>query len=974
MRRCSTSLMLAILLGASLLVGEAQAAGPLPDSGLVEILPVAEVLGDGETAVEVRVVALEPTGLPMPGLKLKVDASAGTVAGWREVSAGIYAFDFTPPSVERDTKVKVHVSGRSVTRGNVATAYEIPVRPPPAGEITATPKPNRLVLGKSDGGTLLIDSKEPVLIRASSGDIENLTDMGAKKTARYVPPRVNFPHVGLITLADASDPGQGVGYTAFMLDGSVDYPVDVSPNAKVMLKVADGDFGPVDASPEGKAAVPIVVPPGVQKATVISVVDGETTEEEIDLRIPETRRISLFPLPKVIPADSGVGVKVRAVVVTPEGEPDAAAKPVFSATSGEVSAATHEGDGIYVATWTPGDGDEGGKATVSVKLGASKVQEDTIEVITTPRRVTRLSVVEPESAPAEGPVSVVIRAEGSGGPISGLTLQATASGAEIEGTTEKGDGLYQIDLVRAAGEPLDLDVLVPPVITDNPLRHVVLVPGTDLVVNGSGSANTITVATVDAFGYPVPGIDVALTVESGDGALSARSVTTDLHGIAQVEYQAGEEPTLVRLRGTAGEATGAASFLQVPQGTAPLDLTVGGSDAVRRITDAWDHAALQWSGGEGVAVAAAAPKVELAPEGAPVKALELAVEPQAVRPGGVALLEITPRAEDGLAIPGASLDLLTSAGTFGPLTEEQGTYTTELSVPADAEGTIKLSAIAESGVMELIEITVDPNAPEPILAKRAEPAAAKPKPERIKPPKQPKEPGERPWLRAGLSGVGSVYRYEQSPSAEPGPLLPHALAVGSGGSSPAIPLGAELDVRGWLEDVPYFGFHGLLRISSYAINTPIFQEPAPDTLYNVQLEAAGRYPFALGGDQFWVGGKAGFHYNDFIHFTGCLEAACDVEWAPLPLWGLGLGAELGAEVADLFFIAGYTHGLAYFSVPYASYVDVDLGYQLHQNGYVSLGFSTAVRKVALNGKDSGLERGTLADQQLIFTLGGGVSF
>ena len=72
--------------------------------------------------------------------------------------------DFTAPEVDSLTDVELTVPGASLT---------IQVRPPP-GTITGESKPAEIVLGKLDGSTLLIASKQAILIRTGAGSIENI--------------------------------------------------------------------------------------------------------------------------------------------------------------------------------------------------------------------------------------------------------------------------------------------------------------------------------------------------------------------------------------------------------------------------------------------------------------------------------------------------------------------------------------------------------------------------------------------------------------------------------------------------------------------------------------------------------------------------------------------------------------------------------------------------------------------------------
>ena len=212
------------------------------------------------------------------------------------------------------------------------------------------------------------------------------------------------------------------------------------------------------------------------------------------------------------------------------------------------------------------------------------------------------------------------------------------------------------------------------------------------------------------------------------------------------------------------------------------------------------------------------------------------------------------------------------------------------------------------------------------------------------------------------------------PSTEPGPLLPQQLIVGgSSGGQAATPMGGELNARMWVPSVPYVGALVNARLSRYAIAAAEFDEPAPDWLNDIQVDVLGRYPFDVNGDQYWVGGKVGVHYNDFMIFTGCLDPGCVVNFDPLGLTGLGVGLEAGLEISNLYAIAGFTQGLASFTVPYSTGVDVNVGYQLIPQAFVDAGFTMMNRRLILEGLDSGLDRGELSDGQLMFKVGFGYS-
>ncbi|MEQ1569987.1 MAG: hypothetical protein ABMA64_30415, partial [Myxococcota bacterium] len=208
-------------------------------------------------------------------------------------------------------------------------------------------------------------------------------------------------------------------------------------------------------------------------------------------------------------------------------------------------------------------------------------------------------------------------------------------------------------------------------------------------------------------------------------------------------------------------------------------------------------------------------------------------------------------------------------------------------------------------------------------------------------------------------------------------LLPSRLAVGGpDGGSPASPVGGEVDLRAWGDPIGAagLGLHGQLRLGSYGITAAEFGAVARDLLVNTELDLLARYPFAAGGDRYWVGVKGGLHVNDFMLFEGdCVDPGCPIETTTLQVPSLSGGIEAGADVGRLSLLAGYGFGLAQLRQPYASAVDVNLGYTFSGPWYADLGFSMLTRSIVLEGADSGLERGTIDDAHTMLKLGIGVA-
>ncbi|MBA2319511.1 MAG: hypothetical protein H0V89_00005, partial [Deltaproteobacteria bacterium] len=239
-------------------------------------------------------------------------------------------------------------------------------------------------------------------------------------------------------------------------------------------------------------------------------------------------------------------------------------------------------------------------------------------------------------------------------------------------------------------------------------------------------------------------------------------------------------------------------------------------------------------------------------------------------------------------------------------------------------------------------------------------------------PKVPREPSDNPWLRARASGVGGTYSFEQRPTESPGELLDVPLLVGGpDGGRPASPVGFEIDGRTWVPSLEVLGFHAQVRETWYQVESAAFSSAASDWLSDIRVDVNVRYPFEVGSDQFWIGAKAGYRYNDFMVFKGCLEEAanCTVRYEPVGVSGLGVGPELGVEVGDFFFVTGYDLGLASGTRPYSNAIDANLGWAFVDHLFADVGFGWSSRQVVLTSAETGDDRGELNDQQLTFELG-----
>jgi hypothetical protein len=983
---------------AVLLSTPALAQSPVfPAGSLVEILPAGDVIGDGLTSGATFVLALDASGQPIRGLKLKPTASIGRVDGWDEVGPGLYSFQWTPPAVAAPATATLEVKGRTVDRINIAARVQVAVRPPTASALQVVSNPPQLVLGQDAEASISITlvgaagdvTAKDIVVRSSVGEIQNLTHLGGGRfTARFVTPRVNYPQLALIGAVDLRDPDRVYGAVAVPLQGKTDYPVQASPGSSVVLRIGDREYGPVTAKPTGRADVPIIVPPGVPTATKIEVSGGQTTEDTLDLRVPETRRIHLLPSRAAVPADGVSPVPIRVAVFTPDGKPDGTSTIAFSGTGGTVSATRALGPGLYEATLVPAFSNVPTTAKITATLTGSSVQTDTMEVSLVPARPTAIALrPQPEMLrPDATALRLFAKVTGpSGQGLDRRDLILAVSGATVKGAVEDlRNGDYRVDFTASGNSHVDVVATVRAAATGNPLARVVLIPQQSYLLNDGASVNRVTVVTVDEFGYPVPDVEVKFKIESGDGTIQ-QAVRTNEGGVGQVAYTAGRGAGLVRLRAASGNRTGVAYVVQGPVVLQGIALPSPGGSREVAVTEAWRQLITPLRvQREGATAVAGTMETATAQAGALAR-LQVTSEPATAAAGGKLTLVIQAVDAKGVGVAGLPFDLIVSQGEASAVTDlGGGAYRTTISVPLGAVGEVKVS-VASGDTATFLRVPISGTASDagawgtttgPVDGAAAVVGGTDAGSGVVAPPKPPKPPGEGPdfnGYRVRAAYVASSLAYRQEPIATSGPLVPATIAVGGeDGGKPATPVGFEIASRGFFVD--YVGYDAGLRVTSWSLTAPEFGgQKVPDSIVAIHADAIGRYPFAVGDDHFWLGGRVGYHGSDILYFTGSFDEA-RIRYQSLYVQGLGFGGELGGEVGDLYFHGAIGGRLVGVRQWFSTNVDVHVGYQVTDRLFLDAGFGYVDRQVTLLGETSGAELGRITDRQLLGRIGAGVRF
>jgi len=237
-----------------------------------------------------------------------------------------------------------------------------------AMSVSLSADPGTLTLGK-DGGARLEVRVTGLFGRPIAGAkvslSTNLGTLGEPQpagdgtfTASFTPPRSRAPAVALIAAAAEADGDRALAWLALPLSGSDSMTLVTKPHASVHLRIADREFGPAVANAKGEVQIQVVVPPGVDKATM-HVEDplGNTADRDLDLDPPPFSRmrvLSVGPL-QAAPGDS---LELQAFVIRRDGSPDPDARVTATAERGEIDVSRNR-RGIVAVSWKPPRGGSG---------------------------------------------------------------------------------------------------------------------------------------------------------------------------------------------------------------------------------------------------------------------------------------------------------------------------------------------------------------------------------------------------------------------------------------------------------------------------------------------------------------------------------------------------------------------------------------------------------------------------------------
>ncbi|WP_426752151.1 hypothetical protein [Myxococcus sp. Y35] len=182
---------------------------------------------------------------------------------------------------------------------------------PPGVRVSWTPE--RIVLGEAPQVSLEVHVPEgagALHAAVSTGTlVHDRLEGGPVRTFQWRPPSVRYPQVAVFLFwLDGAGPDADaprVTVARLPLHGQTELEVATAPGAQVEVEVADRRFGPVLANAQGKARVPVEVPPGVQRARVLATRGTLRTDATVPLDAPPDSPLVAVLMTRPLPADEG---------------------------------------------------------------------------------------------------------------------------------------------------------------------------------------------------------------------------------------------------------------------------------------------------------------------------------------------------------------------------------------------------------------------------------------------------------------------------------------------------------------------------------------------------------------------------------------------------------------------------------------------------------------------------------------------
>jgi len=460
----------------------------------------------------------------------------------------------------------------------------------PGGAIRIEAAADHLVLGPDsqtelsirvvDASGVPVDQVPPTLL-ASSGEIGPVRRSGRGQfMATYRAPATGSPRVAIVLCRVRGRHGLIVGWTRIPLWGQGRVTVVTKPASRVVLRIGDAAFGPVESDEFGRAGLDILVPPGPEQG-VAETVDraGNQSKKTIDLGVQPFSRVAAFALDQAVVADGTQQSGLVAFAVDARGVALGDAPLTATAERGVAGAVAQLAPGVYRIDYQAPPQVGAGSDQVVVQLANDRASRVAVEIALTAGDPSAIAVeIEPASYRAGSgarPTLVVRATDSAGNPSSASLVDVEVEGGVLGVPAPALDGgvVYSIEVddqfdarrelrvhahATRGGAVGQATLALQP--ADCSRLHVV----GPLRLVGDGRLADFVASCVDRFGNPAPLAQPQVVVEQLE--LVAVEPPVDDQVVVRVRAVESNRTQLARLRVASGSTEAVARVEVIARG------------------------------------------------------------------------------------------------------------------------------------------------------------------------------------------------------------------------------------------------------------------------------------------------------------------------------------------------------------------------------------------------------------------------
>ena len=293
-------------------------------------------------------------------------------------------------------------------------------------------EPPFLTLGEGEHAVVRVKGAGGIRpdLAVSAGRLEPSREEGSSWVATYLPPDETIPQVAIVAVLL----GSRCGRAAIALQGQGDALARTRPLKLVEVRIGDRTFGPVRAGEDGRATVPVVVPPGTHVAF--------HGRQAIDLHLPPTQQLDLVLDWTEGRADRTSEFGVLAVAVAKDGSRWRGAPPKLEVSDGALEPLTPQGPDVFRWHWHLTRGNAR-TARIAASLGEGLAPPPAEVVLRAgpPAHMTFTTTATRGMAGSEIGLSIAVT-DAMGNPVDGAPLWQPSFG-RVKGEVHAGTGLWR---------------------------------------------------------------------------------------------------------------------------------------------------------------------------------------------------------------------------------------------------------------------------------------------------------------------------------------------------------------------------------------------------------------------------------------------------------------------------------------------------------------------------------------------------